>query len=90
MKYMGLALMAATLLAGTASAQEKEKRDDTMDKAGRIASQPARDIGLDKDEIPPILTEAVDNPYAAPPSRNCKRLGTRLPRACRWFGNWAR
>ena len=27
MKYMGLALMAATLLAGTASAQEKEKRD---------------------------------------------------------------
>ena len=44
MKYMGLALMAATLLAGTASAQEKEKRDDTMDKAGRIASQPARDI----------------------------------------------
>ncbi|WP_062732525.1 hypothetical protein [Sphingobium abikonense] len=78
MKYMGLAVMAATLLAGTASAQEKEKRDDTMDKAGRIASQPARDIGLDKDEIPPILTKAVDNPYAAPASRSCKGLNREL------------
>ncbi|RYM10306.1 MULTISPECIES: hypothetical protein [Sphingobium] len=59
--------------------QEPEKRrDGTLDKAGTIATQPARDIGLDKDEIPPVLLKAVDNPYAAPPSRTCKGLKASL------------
>ncbi|BBD99112.1 hypothetical protein SAMIE_1026130 [Sphingobium amiense] len=59
--------------------QEEEKpRDQTMDKAGRIATQPARDIGLDKDEIPPVLLKAVENPYAAPPSRTCKGIAASL------------
>lgn len=59
--------------------QEPEKRrDGTLDKAGNIATQPARDIGLDKDEIPPVLLKAVENPYAAPPSRTCKGLNASL------------
>ncbi|MES2174130.1 MAG: hypothetical protein V4523_09335 [Pseudomonadota bacterium] len=58
--------------------KQEKRRDDTLDKAGTIASQPVRDVGLDKDEIPPILLKAMDNPYAPPPSRTCKGLNTSL------------
>lgn len=59
--------------------QDGDKRkDDTLDKAGKIATQPARDVGLDKDEIPPVLLRAVENPYAPPPSRTCKGLKASL------------
>lgn len=54
--------------------QQEEKRDDTIDKAGKIASQPAKDIGIDKYDISPVLTKAVENPYAPPPSRSCAGL----------------
>ena len=63
-------------LAQTAQDKPKEesagKQDGTFDKAGKIATQPARDVGLDKDEIPPVLVKAVENPYAPAPSRTCK------------------
>lgn len=73
------AMTLSLLLSSTALAQEQEKpKDDTMRKAGTIATQPARDIGIDKDEIPAVLTKAVDNPYAPPPSRTCKGLNTGL------------
>lgn len=68
----------ALLLSTAAFAQEEKKKDDTLDKAGSIATQPARDIGLDKDRIPPVLEKAVENPYAPPPSRTCKGLNTSL------------
>ncbi|MEC3912515.1 hypothetical protein U5A82_19145 [Sphingobium sp. CR2-8] len=59
--------------------EEAEKRKGgTLDKAGNIATQPGRDIGLDKEEIPPILLKAVENPYAAPPSRSCAGLKASL------------
>lgn len=73
----GLILAQPAAYAQDKSKQE-EKRDDTMDKAGKIASQPAKDIGLDKDEIPPVLTKAVENPYAPPPSRSCAGLNASL------------
>ncbi|SCW63416.1 hypothetical protein SAMN02927924_01821 [Sphingobium faniae] len=57
-----------------ALAQEEKKKDDTLDKAGHIATQPVRDVGLDKDKIPEVLQKAVENPYAPPPSRTCKAL----------------
>lgn len=58
--------------------EEAEKKDGNLDKAGKIATQPARDVGLDKQEIPPVLLKAVENPYAAPPSRTCKGLKAAL------------
>lgn len=72
--------MAALLLCSTSAlAQEAEKpKDETLKKAGNIASQPVRDIGLDKDEIPPVLLKAVENPYATPTSRTCKGLKASL------------
>lgn len=78
MTRLTTAIALSLLLTGTAYAQEGEKRDETLDKAGRIATQPARDIGLDKNEIPPVLLKAVENPYAAPPSRSCKGLNVAL------------
>lgn len=79
MKLTTTALLVPMLLSGAAFAQEAEKpRDDTMRKAGTIATQPARDIGIDKEEIPPVLLKAVENPYAAPPSRTCKGLTASL------------
>lgn len=83
---MKMILCAALLaLSTTAVAQEADKpkeepakRDDTLKKAGDIATQPARDVGLDKDKIPDVLTRAVQNPYAAPPSRTCNGLKASL------------
>ncbi|MCP1472067.1 hypothetical protein J3E64_003782 [Sphingobium sp. OAS761] len=78
MKSMTGGLILSFLLSGAAVAQDREKRDDTLDRAGKIASQPVRDVGLDKDDIPPVLTKAVENPYAAPASRTCKALNRDL------------
>jgi hypothetical protein len=73
------AIAALLLLSTPALAQEADKpKDETLKKAGNIASQPVRDIGLDKDEIPPVLLKAVENPYAAAPSRTCKGLKASL------------
>lgn len=75
---MKIAVSTATillLLGTTALAQEEgKKRDDTLDKAGEIASQPARDVGIEKTQVPPILVAAEENPYAAPSGKTCKAL----------------
>src|SRR3546814_3678431 len=43
-----------------------------------IATQPARDVGIDKDKIPDVLQKAVEDPYRRPPVRSCKALKTSL------------
>ncbi|HUD91147.1 hypothetical protein [Sphingobium sp.] len=79
MKQITTAIALSLLLSGAAIAQEQDKKkDDTLDKAGRIATQPGRDVGLDKDEIPIVLTKAVENPYAQPANRTCKGLNMGL------------
>jgi hypothetical protein len=74
------ALIALLLLAGTSAAsaqqQEQDKDDKTLDRAGRIASQPARDVGLSKDKIPAVLEAAFDRPYVAP--RRCGDITAEL------------
>ena len=72
MKMIGSATLFLAL-AVPAFAQEKpEKKDDTLNKAGQIATQPVRDIDLDKDKIPEVLQRAVEYPYAPPASRTCR------------------
>lgn len=79
MKFAGFIAPLPLLLSTVAMAQEGDKpRDDTLKKAGSIATQPVRDVGLDKDDIPPVLLMAVENPYAPPPSRTCKGLKNSL------------
>lgn len=76
MKWIGVT--ALLLLSNAAMAQEPEKKDDTLKKAGSIATQPARDVGIDKDKIPQVLQKAVEDPYKRPASRTCKGLKASL------------
>lgn len=78
MKWILRGMILPLLLPLTAYAQEAEKpRDNTLNKAGSIATQPARDVGLDKDKIPPVLQKAVESPYAAP-APGCKAINVGL------------
>lgn len=52
--------------------------NETLKKAGDIASQPARDVGASSKEIPPVLQNAAEAPYAMPKNRTCKGLNTAI------------
>lgn len=79
---IGRVLLASMLLTGTAMAaraqDNQNNRDDTLRKAGQIASQPARDVGIDKSEIPPVLQKASENPYAMPTPATCKNIAAQM------------
>lgn len=80
------AALAGLLLTAPACAQQPapttapppEKRDDAVEgtakKAGQIATQPVRDVGISKREIPPVLVEAVEAPYATAGVRTCRQI----------------
>lgn len=75
--WTAMALLLAPLMAlPSAHAQEgtskeEKKEDETLDKAGDIASQPVRDVGIAKTKIPPVLSEAAKNPYVPPAGKKC-------------------
>jgi len=83
MMLAGLTIFACTGLPGTALARqddaaqtghedERHGQPDTLDRAGDIAVQPVRDIGIAQKEIPPILQEAVAQPYEVPRRASCQ------------------
>ncbi|MBY8825729.1 hypothetical protein [Sphingomonas colocasiae] len=74
MKSITGGIISALLFSGTALAQEKQS---DLDKAGNIASQPVRDLGIKKGEIPEVLQKAVQAPYASPP-RGCRPINVEL------------
>jgi hypothetical protein len=73
---------AALSLAASASAQDNGTQADpsnnkiaeTGKKAGEIVTQPARDIGVAKKEIPPALEKASEDPYDLKGLKSCKQL----------------
>lgn len=46
----------------------------TRDRAARIATQPARDLGLQRTTIPPVLDRASANPYSLTGLGTCASL----------------
>lgn len=48
--------------------------DDTFNRAGQIASQPARDVGVAKEHIPDVLIQAAENPYSTDGVHTCRQL----------------
>jgi hypothetical protein len=56
------------LLTPAAAAQEKKP------DAGQIITQPARDVGVEKTEIPPLLIKASEAPYSAAGLTTCARI----------------
>lgn len=81
-------ISAATLvLAGAAQAQPRtdaqdkkdqsaspSKYEDTRRQALEIGSQPARDMGMSKREIPPVLEDALADPYGIRSLKTCAQL----------------
>ncbi|HWJ70386.1 MAG TPA: hypothetical protein VNS79_10095 [Sphingobium sp.] len=61
-------------------AKAKDGKDDTLDKAGRVATQPARDVGIAKTTIDPVLQEAIKNPYAPAGNGRCAAINAELTR----------
>lgn len=61
--------------------QDKENKENkgsavssVGESAGRIASQPVRDVGVAKTKFPPPLVEANENPYHLKGIRTCKQV----------------
>lgn len=54
------------------------KLDDTGKKAGEIASQPARDVGMAGKKIPPVLEKATEDPYGVAGTKTCKQLSSSM------------
>jgi hypothetical protein len=78
MSACALLLSVAATMPLHAQPGETGPERDTAGKAGRIASQPFRDVGITKDKIPPILDEAVKAPYAAPSGKRCPPIVAEL------------
>ena len=66
-----LLILTSPALAAQDAAQAPEKKDETLKKAGEIATQPARDVGIAKTKIPAILLDAQQQPYAPPREKGC-------------------
>ncbi len=65
--------------ASKASSQDEPGRwDETRKKAIDIGAQPARDVGMSKREIPPILQKAYDDPYSLKGLKTCKALSAEV------------
>lgn len=65
-----LSIGAALGLSGVAVAQSKSD----VKEAGQIASQPARDVGIEKTRIPAILAEAEEGPYSLTGMGSCSAI----------------
>lgn len=64
--------------AKTPQQAEPGRWDDTRKKALEIGSQPARDVGMSKREVPPILQKAYDDPYSLAGLKSCKALAAEV------------
>lgn len=63
----------------TASATPADsKAEATMEKAAEIATQPARDLGAAKTEIPDVLVQAAVNPYDRRSTQSCKAIAAEI------------
>ena len=51
-----------------------EKRKETIDDTKDVVSQPAKDVGLAKNKIPPSLVEASNAPYSLDGLRTCRQI----------------
>ena len=92
-----LSLAPAPGLAQSRVEQAADKAAQTVDKAaqqagkaaqtaGGIASQPAKDVGLVKTDIPPLLVEAVGGPYDLTGLSSCRELSTAIARLSEVLG----
>lgn len=65
------ALAVTLCLAATGAAVAQ---NGTVQDAKEVAVQPARDVGIDKKEVPAVLLEAADDPYSLDSARTCGQI----------------
>lgn len=53
---------------------KEEKRNSTGDDAKEVVTQPARDVGIERTRIPPLLVEVSQDPYGMYGTANCRQL----------------
>ncbi len=74
-----LLLAGCAVFRGDRPAQPSDnKAQATAEKAAEIATQPVRDVGIAKPEIPPALVRAVHNPYDLTGLQNCRQLAAAI------------
>ena len=74
-------------LGGVAWAQPTpQEGGSTGDRVGRIATEPARDVGLQRVTVPPILEQAAVDPYSLVNMRNCGQLAVEVGALSRVLG----
>jgi hypothetical protein len=85
--FVMIGAVAALAMAPAAHAQMKppSKPDEpggrwgeAKKKATEIGSQPARDVGMSKREIPPILEKAFNDPYSIKGMKTCVALANEV------------
>lgn len=79
-----IALLTINLCACTTLGIKKNKSIDKIDKngeitktAGDIASQPLKDVGIIRNDVPPELAQITD-PYAIPPGADCNWINYQI------------
>lgn len=75
---IALPLLAAAQDASPPAPPPPAERSSDMDKAGKIVSQPARDVGIAKTKIPPVLQRAAEGPYTLDGLDDCGAIAARL------------
>ena len=94
MERLVIGLAIAVLAASTAAAQPPpsepyvpgERGREALDKAGKIVSQPGRDLGVQKIEIPPLLVSAAADPYDLTGLSTCQSLSDEVARLSEVLG----
>jgi hypothetical protein len=72
-------LLSILLLAGGGTAHaQSDAEDRTLERAGKIASQPARDVGISSEKIAPVLQAAVEGTYREPGNGRCNAVAREL------------
>ena len=83
-RSLGTAIGARSLRAGigtiilAAVAISLPAADAAGQSAGHIVSQPARDIGLEKTKIPPLLQKVSENPYTTEDTGSCAQIASSI------------
>lgn len=60
------------------SAEPANDVEETTQKAAEIATQPVRDVGIDKPDIPPVLAKATQAPYDLTGLKRCRQLAAAI------------
>lgn len=87
MKKIGLLILSAVLTMGSAQPAAPIEGNETQpaagdrlrsvrDSAGRIASQPVKDVGVARTKFPPALLAAREDPYSLKGAKTCRQIST--------------